>query len=140
MPAIRSIAEIANKWARVTPGRASDYEAGIRTPKEDWEAATIAAEGAYEGGVQTAIAEKRFSKGVRAAGVKKWQRKALELGVTRWGPGVAAAKDDYQAGFGPFRDVIERVVLPERRPKGDPGNIDRVRVIAAALHEAKIRR
>jgi len=139
MPAIRSAAEIAEKWARVTPGRSADYAAGIEKPKKSWSEAALAAEEAYEGGVQQAIAEKRYAKGVREAGDEKWKRKAKELGTTRWGPGISAAKGDYERGFAPFRDVIERTVLPPRKPKGDPSNIDRVRILAAALHEAKIK-
>ncbi|RLG91230.1 hypothetical protein DRO34_04370 [Candidatus Bathyarchaeota archaeon] len=139
MPAIRSAQEIAEKWARVTPGRSSDYEAGVKSPKKDWETETANAESAWEGGIQNAIAEKRFVKGVREAGTAKWQAKATTLGVSRWGPGVAAAKDDYARGFAPYRDIIERITLPPRKPKGDPSNIDRVRIIAMALHEAKVK-
>jgi len=139
MPAIRSASEIAEKWARVTPGRSADYAAGIEKPKKSWVEAAAAAEEAYEGGVQQAIAEKRYGKGVREAGDEKWKRKAKELGTTRWGPGISAAKADYEKGFAPFRDVIERTVLPPRKPKGDPSNIDRVRILAAALHEAKVK-
>ena len=139
MPAIRSAQEIAEKWARVTPGRSSDYEAGVKSPKKDWETQTVAAEGAWEGGIQNAIANKSYVRGVRRAGTAKWQTKASTLGVSRWGPGVAAAKDDYEKGFAPYRDIIERITLPPRKPKGDPSNIDRVRVIAAALHEAKVK-
>jgi len=140
MPAIRSASEIADKWARVTPGRSTDYAAGIDKPKKDWETQTLAAEEAYEGGVQAAIAEDRFTKGVKEAGTEKWQRKARELGTVRWGPGITAARPDYQAGFAPFRDIIERTTLPPRRPKGDPANIDRVRILADALHKAKVGR
>ncbi|RLE52464.1 MAG: hypothetical protein DRJ26_04735, partial [Candidatus Methanomethylicota archaeon] len=112
---------------------------GVKNPKKDWETQTIAAADAYKEGVQAAISEGRFEKGVRKAGTEKWKKKATTLGVTRWGPGVAAAREAYERGFAPYRDIIERLDLPPRRPKGDPGNIDRVRVIAMALHEAKVK-
>lgn len=140
MPAIKSATEIAEKWARVTPGRATDYEAGVKAPKKDWETMTLAAADAYKEGIQTAIAENRFERGVREAGTAKWQQKAVSVGTVRWGPGVAAARDAYEKGFAPYRDIIERIQLPPRRPKGDPGNIDRVRIVAMALHEAKVKR
>lgn len=139
MPAIRSAAEIAEKWSRVTPGRSSDYQAGIAKPKVDWEAATKGAAGAYEAGVAAAIADKRFARGVTKAGTRRWQEKATVVGVGRWGPGVAAAVADYESGFAPFRDVIEKTVLPPRRMAGDPANIDRVRALATALNTAKIK-
>jgi len=139
MPAIRSAAEIAEKWARVTPGRSADYAAGIENPKKDWEAASSAAADAWADGVSQAASEGRYERGVKAAGTEKWKRKAKELGVNRWPAGVSAAKNDYEKGFAPYRDIIERITLPPRRPKGDPANIDRVRIIAQALHEAKVK-
>jgi len=43
MVAIRSASEIAEKWARVTPGLTPDYEAGAKNPNKDWETQTLAA-------------------------------------------------------------------------------------------------
>jgi len=139
MPAIKPVSEIAEKWARVTPGRSADYQAGIQNPKRDWAEATKAAEEAWVQGIQEAASQRRFSRGVARAGSEKWKKKALELGASRWGPGVAAARDDYERGFAPYAEVIARTSLPPRGPKGDPKNIERVRVLAQALHEAKIK-
>ena len=138
MAAIKSMAAIAAKWGRVTPGRSADYEEGVRSPRKDWATAAANASGAWEEGVTQAASEGRFASGVREAGSEKWQRKAVEVGAQRWGPGVRAAQDDYASGFGKFRDVIERTPLPPRYPKGDPRNIERVRAIAEALHNAKM--
>lgn len=140
MPAIRSISDIARKWTDVTPGRADEYKAGVEAPKKDWEAETKAAEGAYEEGVTAAISEKRFGRGVGEAGTAKWKKGATEKGVARFGPGVRLAGPAYASGFGPYRDVIERVSIPPRGPKGDPRNYDRVRAIGEALHAAKVGR
>jgi len=138
MPAIKPAASIADKWARVTPGRTEDYKIGVETPRRDWAEATGAAESAYNEGVTQAIADSRFGKGVSAAGTPKWKEKALKKGVPRWGEGVRLAKDDYARGFGPYRDVIESTSLPPRYPKGDPRNIERVAVLAAALRAKKV--
>lgn len=138
MAEIRPLSAIAAKWGRVTPQRTPDYEAGIKAPRRDWEQATSAAEESYEQGVQQAIADQRFGKGVTAAGTAKWRKGALEKGVKRWGPGVQLAKDEYQQGFSRFHDVISALTLPPRFPKGDPRNIDRVRAIAEALHAEKV--
>jgi len=133
MAAIRSIERIAKKWASVTPGRTGDYQAGIESPRRDWEAATAGAEDAYQAGVSQAIAEKRFAKGVRAAGTEKWQRGAVEKGTQRWGPGVAMAESTFAAGYAPFRDAIERVTLPPRYARRDPRNLNRVKAVVDAL-------
>lgn len=137
MAFIRSIEQIAKKWADVTPGRSADYEAGVANPRRDWGTATAAAESAYEAGVTQAIAKKRFGKGVKAAGTEKWQRGATEKGTTRWGPGVSLAIDTYARGFAPYRDAIERVNLPPRYAKRDPRNLTRVKAVVDALIAAK---
>jgi len=132
------MSEIATKWVRRAGASGPDYEAGVRNPKEDWASETKNAEGAYEAGVQDSIGRKAFGKGVSAAGTEKWQRKTLAVGPARYSPGVAAGEGDFSAGFGPYRDAIERVVLPTRGRRGDPANIERVRAIADALHGMKI--
>ena len=137
MPAVKAIAKIAEKWARVTPQRAADYEAGVRDPIRDWATNTTASNAAWKAGIADASAKDRFIKGVAKVGTDKWKRKAVEVGPGRFSQGVQVAQPDYEKGFSVFRDVIEKTVLPPRFAKGDPRNIDRVRVIAAALAEAK---
>lgn len=139
MPAIARIEDIAAKWVRVTPGRSADYEAGVRAPRVDWADATEAAADRWNAGVDRARTEGLFGRGVREAGTARWQSRTLAVGVPRWGPGVAASEEAYRTGFRPYRDVIEAVTLPPKGPRGDPGNIERVRVLAAALYEARVR-
>ena len=131
--------EIVKKWAEVTPGRATYYEAGVKSPKNDWATQTLAASDAWAQGVQQAVTEKRFDKGVQAAGTAKWQTKAIQVGVNRYAEGVRVAADDYMKGFAPYHEVLSKVTLPPRRARGDPANIKRVEVIAKALHEKKIK-
>lgn len=135
---LKSMSEITEKWRRRASAAGPDYEAGVRSPKEDWSSETIAAKAAYEAGVQDAIGRDAFTKGVREAGTEKWARKTLAVGPARYPTGVAAAEADYSTGFGPYRDAIERIVLPIRGRRGDPANIERVRGIADALHRQKV--
>jgi len=137
MPAIKSTAISADKWVRRAGQAGPDYARGVQNPRTSWQDATTAAAESQAAGVQQAIAEGRFEKGVAAAGNAKWQRKATTVGAQRFGPGVAAAKGDYEAGFSPFAAVIQGVQLPPRGPKGDPRNYERVSAIGTALHEAK---
>lgn len=137
MPTVKAIAKIAEKWARVTPQRSADYEAGVRDPIKDWATNTAAANAAYKAGVTEAVAKDRFVKGVQKAGTERWKRKAVEVGPARFSQGVQVAQPDYEKGFAPYRDVIEKTTLPPRFAKGDPRNVDRVRVMAAALAAEK---
>jgi len=136
--AIKSASEIAQKWARVTPMRTEDYSQGVQNPGKDWKNETKSAEARYEQGVQAAIQKKRFGKGVDDAGTTKWQEKTIEKGTQRWGPGVQVAQADMASGFEPYRAVISGLTLPQKYPKGDPRNIQRVASVATALHTKKV--
>lgn len=137
MAAIRSVDEIARKWATVTPQRSPDFEAGVRAPKADWARNTAAAADSWKAGVQAAIAAGSFSKGVSKAGTSTWQDATLAKGVARWGPGVALAQEKFQTAFAPFREAIARVTLPPRFARRDPRNLLRVGAIVDALIKAK---
>ena len=137
MPVVKSVSKIAEKWSRVTPQRSADYEDGVKNPTRDWAKNTADANAAYKAGVTEAVAKDRFVKGVQKVGTAKWQTKAATVGPARFSQGVTVAAPDFEKGFAPFRDAIEKTVLPPRFAKGDPRNIDRVRVIASALSAAK---
>jgi len=133
MAYIKSVDQIAAKWAEVTPMRSADYAAGVAAPRRSWSAATKAAEPAYEAGVTKSISKKMFGKGVTKAGDEKWSRKSQTRGVANWGPGVAEAKGDYAAGFAPYQAAIAACVLPPRYARRDPRNLARVKAIVDAL-------
>ena len=139
MPKIRSTAKIAEKYARVTPGKGPELEAGLKDPRKIWADEAAAAEAAWAAGVTDAITRGAFGKGVSAAGQPAYIEPALKLGVKRYRDGVTFGVSKYAKKFSPFHDVIEGTTLPPRGPVGDPGNIERVRLIAAALHDAKIK-
>lgn len=136
MANIKPMSVIADKWATVTPGRASYYEEGVRITTKDWAAETQQAEGAYAQGVSDAISRGAFGKGVSDAGTAKWREGTLAK-KGRWAEGVRLGKTNYQSGFAPFRAVIEGVSLPPRGPRGDPGNWARAQAIGDALSAAR---
>lgn len=139
MAQIKSLSAIADKFTRVTPTRVADYEAGVQNPTRDWAGAAEAAKANYDAGVQKAVAEGRFAKGVRAAGTARWQEGAVQKGTQRWGPGVQLAGNRYQEGYAPIHQAISSLTLPPRRPRMDPGNMQRVAAVAKAAHEASKR-
>lgn len=137
---IRSLAHIVAKYGRVTPGKAREFEEGVRSPKQDWQTETLDATDAWENGVTAAIARGSFAAGVDRVGTAHWQDMSVRKGAGRFRQGVEIGIPLYQRNFAPFRDVIAGTDLPPRRPVGDPANLDRVRVIAEALHSERIRR
>lgn len=136
---VKSAAETAAKWARVSAQRDQDYKAGVQDPSVEWSKAAAASEETYAAGVQDAISRGAFGKGIESAGDEKWRRKTTEVGTQRWGTGIRAAEGDYEDGFAPYREALERVELPPRAPRGDPRNLERVAAVARALAERKRR-
>jgi hypothetical protein len=138
MAEIKDLARIGAKWKRVASGAAVEYEEGVKNPKRDWAKATSDAEPAYTAGIQAALGRKAFGKGVNKAGTGKWQENAIKKGPGRYTEGVSLAEEAYLKGFAPYREIIARTTLPSRGARGDPKNINRVAVLAKALHDHKI--
>lgn len=137
MAKVKATDAVAAKWARVTPQRTEDYQIGVQNPRQSWAGASKGAEDRYKAGVQEAIQQGRYGKGITATGDEGWQKKTLAKGPTRFAEGVALSAPDYQAGVAPYLDVIRATTLPPRFAKGDPRNIERVRVLAMALRKKK---
>lgn len=135
---IKPIADIASKWAEVTPGRSAYYEAAATVAGADWEKGAAAAAGAYKAAISAANIERMFVGGIKRAGSAKYERKVKDVGVGRFGPGITAAVPDFHAGFDPFVSTIAALTLPARQPRGADANIERVRVIARELNKKRL--
>jgi hypothetical protein len=135
MPRVRG--NYKERWLRKAQASTQDYTDGVRDPRADWERATTAARNSYVAGVQASIGRGAWEKGVTAAGSSKWQHKAEVLGSQRFGAGVADAQLDYQEGVAPYIAALEKLQLPGRGPKGDPRNLERVRVVCQTLRLVK---
>jgi hypothetical protein len=137
MAEIADAGSIAEKWARVTPGRSEDYKRGIASPRRDWAKATAAANASWKAGVQDSIGRDAFLKGVNAAGVATWQDAALSKGVERWGPGVQGAQAKFERNFAPYVAALKALVLPTRYARRDPRNMARVNAVVDAMIKVK---
>jgi len=137
MAEIKSIGSIKEKWTRVTPMRTEDYKLGVTSPRRDWAKSAAQAAPSHAAAMTEAAAKGSYAKGVNAAGTDKWQKKALAKGPGRFAEGVMVGGDDYEKGFAPFRDEIEKTVMPPRFPRRDPRNLQRVSVLNVALGKKK---
>jgi hypothetical protein len=129
-----SAGRAAERWARRSASAAPDFADGVQSTPRSWAAASTAAAASYKAGVAAAAGAGRYEKGIAKAGDAKWKRKAATVGPGRYAEGVGAAQGDYGTAVGPVLDVIGRVDLPPRGPVGSVGNLQRVAVIANALH------
>lgn len=137
MPPIRATDMIARKWSRVAGQSAPSYQEGLETPLADFAANALAAEPAWEQGVQAAVGNKTFASGVRRTGTAKWQKNALAKGPARYTQGVGLAAPDYQAGFDPYRETIQATRLSPRGPRRSPQNRTRFTEMVDALSARK---
>jgi hypothetical protein len=136
MPKVRS--NSGARWGRKASAAGQDYTDGVQSPRRDWQASTLAATASQAAGVQAAITRGAFAKGVSKSGTARWQSQAIKLGSSRFAQGVTEGVGSYEQGVAPFLQVIESITLPARAPKGDPRNLERVKIIAAALRAKKI--
>jgi len=135
---VKPLAEVAKKWADVTPGRSAYYEAAASVAGSDWESGAAAAAGAFKAAVTAANIEALFKGGVKKAGAAKYNRKVKDVGVARFGPGVTAAAPDFEAGVAPMLDEISKITLSARAPRGSEANYARVREIGTVLHKKRL--
>lgn len=136
-PKLPALSDLSGKWNRRSATAGPEYEAGVKNPRTSWAQAASAAKGSYAAGVQQAIQGDRYNKGVTQAGDTRWQSKAIEKGPTRFAQGVSVSQADYEKGFAPYRDAIERIDLPPRGPRGSEQNYARVAPIGKALAALK---
>ena len=135
---VPTLDEISKKWVDETPRRSVYYEKNAPAAAPRWAANAIAAEAVYKAAITAPGVEKRYAGGIKRVGAPKYERKIKEVGVARFGPGVTAAKLDFENGIKPYRDELAAIDIPTRKPRGDPGNLDRVRAIMEALHKKRL--
>lgn len=129
---------IAKKFVQRASSSAGDYKSGVEQSGQDWLTNTSAAGQNFADGVASAIADKRFEKGVQEAGAGKFTQRASTLGAQRYPSGVGASEGDYARGVAPYVSELQSMQLPPRRPKGDPANFARSQAVAQRLRAIKV--
>jgi len=135
---IKPLDKTVDKWRGRAEVSAPAFEDGVRNPRRSWARTTMDAFESYKAGVQASIVAGSFKRGVHRAGDSKWQERTITLGVRRWPEGIAASGPAYSEGFGPYHNALAALTLPPRYARGDPRNLERVKVIAEALHKLKM--
>ena len=135
---VKDLSQSATKWSRNAAGAASEYADNAEGSAEAWAQNTAAAAAVYFQAVSQGGIQQRFLKGVQRVGSSKYARRVRDLGAGRYSSGVQSAEGDWQEGFSPYAQTIAGLTLPGRRPRGDPGNLNRVAAVANALHARRI--
>jgi len=134
---VKPLASITAKWATNAANAGKAYTDGVAA-SADWAANTAASADNWQRGVTAAASDGRFEKGVNAAGNQAWKDGATNKGAQRYGPGVGLAKDKFSKGMTPVISVLSSLTLPQRFPKGDPQNVNRVSAVVTALRNMKL--
>lgn len=137
---VKDATTVARKWAQRASAASVDYKDGVAASAGEWEQNALAGKDNYAAGVQQAIGDGRYERGIRESGGAKFASRASTIGATRFAPGVAASEGEMAKGVAPVLQVIAGLTLPPRRPKGDPGNMERANAVAVALRRMKVGR
>ena len=133
----------AQKYAQNTPASANFWAQAAQSKANEWEAKAKSqeAEQNYAQAMQFVVQNQLRLKGlqnVTATDYAQGVANSMNVFQTK----TANASGKWQNRFAPFASIIDRVVdtLPPRTPGNPDANIDnRVKPIARALHEAKVR-
>jgi hypothetical protein len=131
-------ADVQKKWTEETPKRATYYSTETPKAAERQNANAIAAAPVFKAAIQAADIDKRFQGGLKKAGAAKFRDKVVSVGTSRFGPGVTAASAYYGTGIDPYLAELGTIDIPDRKPRGDPSNYDRVSKIGNALNKKRL--
>lgn len=135
---VKPIDASTTKWGDNAVRAAGEFAANAAAAADDWARNTVAATDNFNQAITAPGIKERFRRGVLKAGAAKFARKINEVGRDRFGPGVAAARDDYKAGAEPFYSTTAGITLSSRKPKGDPANYKRVEEVGKALNAKRL--
>ncbi len=135
---VKPIEASATKYADNAGRAAGEFAANAAAAAESWARNTGAAADNFGQAVSAPGIKNRFRSGVAKAGAAKFARKINDVGKDRYGPGVAAGKDDYKSGAEPFFSTLSGLSLSARKPKGDPSNYKRVEEVGKALNAKRM--
>lgn len=126
------------KWGENAARAATEFATNAAAAGEDWARNTAAATDNFAQAITAPGIKNRFRSGVVKAGAAKFVRKINDVARDRFGPGVAAAKEDYKTGAEPFFSTLAGTTLSARKPKGDPANYKRVEEVGKALNAKRL--
>ncbi|MBU1307868.1 MAG: hypothetical protein KKF33_20380 [Alphaproteobacteria bacterium] len=135
---VKPIEAASTKWTDNASRAAGEYAANAAASAEDWARKTAASMDTYGQAISAPGIKNRFRVGVVKAGAAKYARKINDVARDRFGPGVAAAKDDYKSGAEPYYTLLAGLTLSPRKPKGDPSNYQRVEQVGKALNAKRL--
>lgn len=136
---MRTASQAVGRWAEGAGNASQRYIEGATQTTKDQAAAAIAAKPLYQQGIQEAIAQGRYEKGLQKSGKAGWQQGVAEKGAANYGVGVTSpsAQSRYAQESGRYDGARNAASSSPRGPKGSPQNLQRVTAVVSALRAVK---
>ncbi len=134
---LKPIGDLAAKFSNRGQAAAPDYKTGVQSAGNSQKPAAMAANDTWKAAVNDAAARDAFAKGLATTPDDKWQRNSVAKGAVRYGPGVAAAQNDWATGFNKYYQILAGLTLPARGLRRSAANMARVTAVDQALAAAK---
>jgi len=135
---VKTIDASTTKWSDNAGRAAGEFAERAEAAADIWSRNTAASASNFGMAVSAANIKERFRRGVVRAGAAKFARKIRDVGRDRFGPGVAAATNDYKTGAEPYFSTLAALTLSARKPRGDPANYNRVQEVGKALNAKRL--
>lgn len=140
MTMLRRTPESAGEYLKQRIGQSgTNYRDGINRVTENPAAKAIAAKDKWAAGVQDAIANDRFAKGLAGVTIEMWKRHSIDYGVPAYTQSANKAGENYTAFakvFYPYLANARAAVLA--MPSNTfQDNLQRMIAMATRLHEFK---
>lgn len=134
-------AEYAEKWANRTGAATEDYKKGINKVQTAPSQAAIAAKEKMRAGVNQALDDGTWERGLQGVTLQDWKNKAVNIGAQRISSGVMAAKDKQAAMATKLLAAVDQAsALIAGMPSTTfEQRIARMVAYAGAMHEAQIK-
>lgn len=129
------IGTVTSLWQTRSVAAVNEYRTGVQGAGQTWQSAVDDAQDEWSNGVNQAAANNAFSRGVQGK-ASVYVDKAVNIGATRFGPGVQGATNAYSAGMGKVLGEIAQIDLPPRNVAGS--NSARSTAVSDRLHQAKL--
>jgi len=132
---IKDVGTLGKKWSMRAQAAVADYTAGAQGALQA--DAAIAAVGTWQQAVASPNAAKSYTTNLAKSGDAGWLAGVQTKGAARYGPGVAAGQNKWQAGVQPYLSALSSLALPPRGLKRSPQNMARVQAVVTAMANVK---
>ena len=121
-----SVQEAGKRLAAAGFAFADRYSRGVQGKGSDWQRGASGAAANFQAGVQKALADGAFQKGVQKAGANRYDEGVRVKGAQNWPSGMQLAENRYQEGVQPFTGLWDAALPTPRGARGSAANLSRM--------------